>query len=58
MALLNWDSSLSVNVAEIDKQHKKLINMINELNEAMKRGEGKNVIEKTLILQGFLCNLA
>jgi hemerythrin len=41
MALIDWDKSLSVNVEEIDKQHKKLIAMINELNDAMRNGKGK-----------------
>lgn len=48
MALITWDDSLSVNVAEIDQQHKKLIDLINELNDAMKRGEGKSVVGKTV----------
>ncbi len=43
MALIDWDKSLSVNVEEIDQQHKKLIAMINELNEAMRNGKGKEV---------------
>jgi hemerythrin len=37
-----------VGVAEIDGQHKKLIDMINELNDAMRRGEGKDVVGKIL----------
>lgn len=46
MALITWNDSLSVNVAEIDQQHKKLINMINELNDAMRAGKGKDVLGK------------
>ena len=48
MALINWSSNLSVNIAEIDQQHKKLIDLINELNEAMKMGKGTNVSGKIL----------
>ncbi len=46
MALAHWNDSFSVNVLEIDLQHKKLISMINELDEAMRRGEGKNILGK------------
>ena len=48
MALINWSDSLSVNVAEIDRQHKELIAMINELNDAMKTGKGKDVAGKII----------
>jgi hemerythrin len=48
MALINWDESLSVNVAEIDKQHKVLISLINELHDAMKAGKGKDALAKIL----------
>jgi hemerythrin len=48
MALINWDDSLSVNVAEIDQQHKRLIGMINELNDAMRMGKGKDVLGKII----------
>lgn len=48
MALINWDESLSVNVEEIDLQHKGLIAMINELNDAMRTGKGKEVTGKTV----------
>ena len=46
MALIQWNDSLSVNVAEIDKQHQRLVGMINELNDAMRQGKGKEVLGK------------
>ncbi|MBI9088522.1 MAG: hemerythrin family protein [Desulfobacterium sp.] len=46
MALITWNDTLSVNVEEIDQQHRTLIAMINELNEAMKLGKGKDVLGK------------
>ncbi|NTW89085.1 MAG: hemerythrin family protein [Desulfobulbaceae bacterium] len=48
MALFNWDSSLSVNIAEIDEQHKKLVNLVNDLFEAMKEGKGSQILGKVL----------
>ena len=48
MALFNWNDSFSVNVAEIDKQHQKLIQFINDLNDAMKQGKGKDVLGNIL----------
>jgi hemerythrin len=48
MAFINWHADLSVNVTEIDRQHQKLIAMINELHEAMKLGKGKEVLGKIL----------
>jgi hemerythrin len=40
MALIQWNDGLSVNVVEIDRQHQKLIGMINDLNDAMRQGKG------------------
>ena len=34
MSLIQWDDSYSVGVAELDAQHQRLIQMINELNDA------------------------
>jgi hemerythrin len=48
MALIQWNDSLSVHVAEIDQQHKKLIDMINELNDAMRGGKGKDILGKII----------
>jgi hemerythrin len=48
MALIQWKNEFSVNVVEIDRQHKKLIQMINDLSDAMKAGKGKEVLGKIL----------
>jgi len=46
---LKWKNSYSVNVVEIDKQHQKLIRMINELIEAMSQEKSNDVL-------GYLIN--
>jgi hemerythrin len=52
MALIEWNESLSVNVVEIDEQHRKLVGMINHLNDAMRQGKGKESLGK--IVNGLL----
>jgi hemerythrin len=39
MSQIEWDQSFSVNNAEIDKQHKKWIDIYNRLNRAMLEGD-------------------
>jgi hemerythrin len=48
MSLINWDNSLSVNVGIIDTQHKKLIDLINKLYDAMSQGQGATVLKDVL----------
>jgi len=48
MALINWESSFSVNIEEIDNQHKKIVGFINDLNDAMKQGKGKEALATIL----------
>ncbi|MCB1185016.1 hemerythrin family protein [bacterium] len=46
MALLDWNASLSVEVPEMDAEHKKLVGLVNELNDAMKSGKAKDEMDK------------
>jgi hemerythrin-like metal-binding protein len=48
MALITWNEKFSVNITEIDSQHKKLIELINELHEAMKVAKGQDVMGNIL----------
>ena len=44
MQLFNWSQELSVNIKEIDEQHKKLIGLINHLFDAMLEGKTQKLI--------------
>ena len=46
--ILQWDQSLAVNIGDIDEQHKKLVQMICDLHEAMRTGKGKGQVEAIL----------
>ncbi len=48
MSLFTWKEKYSVNVREIDEQHRKLIEMVAQLDDAMREGKGKQALEKTL----------
>ncbi|PKO11644.1 MAG: hemerythrin [Chloroflexi bacterium HGW-Chloroflexi-10] len=52
MALIQWDQKYSVKIAEIDKEHLVLVNLINDLHEAMRNGQGK--IKVSEILDGLV----
>ncbi len=46
--ILQWDDSLAVGLREIDSQHRKLVQMICDLHEAMRSGKGKSQVEAIL----------
>jgi len=52
VSLIKWDDGLSVTLVEIDRQHQRLIEMINDLHDAMKQGKGKDVLKK--IINGLI----
>lgn len=48
MALVNWSDEYSVGVSMLDQQHQHLISMLNELNDAMLQGKGRDVVQGLL----------
>lgn len=48
MPLVVWDNSFSVNVSEIDLQHQKLFELINNLYDGMKKGTGNEILPKII----------
>jgi hemerythrin len=49
MDLFAWSDKLMTGIPKIDEQHKVLIGHINGLNDAMRAGKSKEVIEKVLV---------
>ena len=48
MSFIVWANMLSTGVTEQDNQHKRLIDLINQLNDAMKAGHGADITGKVL----------
>jgi hemerythrin len=48
MTILLWRDDFSVGIGSIDVQHKTLINLINELHNAMTQGTSKEILGETL----------
>jgi len=48
MAFVEWDEMYSVRIEEIDNQHKRIFDYINQLHDAMKAGSDMAAMEKIL----------
>ena len=46
--MIEWDQRYSVEIAEIDRQHRKLFDLLNELYAAMQEGQADQVVGKVL----------
>jgi hemerythrin len=44
MALISWNDTFAVNIKKIDDQHKSLIDLVNQLHDAMKAGKGSTAL--------------
>lgn len=47
--LVNWNSKMETGIREVDEQHKQLVGLINQLNEAMYAGKGRDLLGHTLV---------
>lgn len=48
MGFIKWTSRYAVHIEEVDRQHQKLIELINTLYDAMSVGKGKDVLGQVL----------
>jgi len=48
MALMEWSPAFSVKVRKFDDQHKKLVELVNQLHDAMKAGQGHALLGTVL----------
>jgi len=48
MTRVQWTDKLSVNIQEIDLQHRQLISLIADLESALAEGKGKEILERTI----------
>jgi len=48
MSLINWKEEFSVGVAEVDFEHKELIELINSLHESARSGAGREAVIEVL----------
>ena len=52
MAIMEWSPAFSVKVKKFDDQHKKLVDLVNQLHDAMKSGQGNAALG--LVLQSLI----
>ncbi len=48
MSIIHWRNTYSLGIGLIDEQHKKLLEILNELYEAHKIGTGKDLVNSSL----------
>ncbi|MCB2188711.1 MAG: bacteriohemerythrin [Deltaproteobacteria bacterium] len=48
MAFIQWRPDFETGIAQIDREHKKLVGLVNELYDAMKAGAGNQALGKVL----------
>lgn len=54
MSLITWQDSYSVGVPQIDEDHKLLISLINQLDDSIRGGQGRDVVGSVLnVLQEY-----
>lgn len=55
MALLSWNEGLSVGIEAIDEQHKIWVDIMNELDDALSKGQGYEALTKIVDrMEGYI----
>lgn len=49
MSLISWNKNYSVGIEDMDIQHKQLLVIMNNLNDAMQAGKGKEALKEVFI---------
>jgi hemerythrin len=52
MAIMEWSPTFSVKIKKFDDQHKKLVELLNQLHDAMKAGQGNAALG--MVLQSLI----
>jgi hemerythrin len=52
MAFFEWRDSYRTGIDKIDRQHRKMVDYLNELYDAMKAGKGRDALEQ--VFQGLI----
>ena len=47
MGAFQWKDSFSVGVEAMDREHKQLVKLVDELDDAMREGKGREIMKKT-----------
>ena len=48
MSLIHWDNTLSIGIKTVDDQHKRLVEIMNKLNDALEQGMANDVLGEVL----------
>ena len=48
MAFIDWTEEFSLNIVEIDEQHRQLVEIINKFDEAARQGKGSRIMNEIL----------
>lgn len=55
MPKIQWGENLALGIVSIDHQHKKLVGLINDLEDAMRQRKAKEILEDVLdVLEGYI----
>lgn len=49
MSVIDWNDKLCIGVAQVDTEHQNLVGILNQLDEAMRKGKGTRIMGEILV---------